>query len=50
MDMWVLADVGNHRGGFVGQVAGVRVDEGELPLHAQRRTRGTGEADPNRRR
>ena len=30
--MRVLADLGDHRGGLVAQVAGVGVDEGELPL------------------
>lgn len=29
----VFADLGDHRGGFVAQVAGLRVDERELPLH-----------------
>ncbi len=33
----VFADLGDHRGGFVAQVAGLRVDERELPLDAERR-------------
>ena len=41
----VFTDLGDHRGGLVAQVAGLGVDEGELPLDADGRPGRPGEVD-----
>ena len=43
--MRVFADLGDHRGGLVAQVAGLGVDEGEFPLDTNGRPGRPGEID-----
>ncbi|SGH97037.1 Uncharacterised protein [Mycobacterium tuberculosis] len=35
VDPRVFADFGDNRGGFIAQIAGLRVNERELPLHTE---------------
>ena len=42
----VFADLGENRGGFVAQVAGLRVDERELPFDPERRPGRSREVRP----
>ncbi len=42
----VFADLGDDRGGFIAQIPGLGVDQGELPLHSYGRPRRTREIYP----